>query len=242
MSDLEKQKVENYNKHYSNRKFIAYSLRFSNNIDVYLILPDDKLRPISKEEVYLHNKNAIKYVVKPNIDNLQIGQCFRMFKKSDFYPYNLNICSNITAITKNGEVQLHNFNSTVTKEFIRDYYEEVILVPIVNPNTLSIGDEIVYKKGTTALIDCDDCKSYKIIGTYGHNIIIKNGNNKDCYIDRELVATSFFLLFTKYQIVNAYTDTDKEEIEKIKEIKSTLEKRNIRLNDYLRPIDNTLVR
>lgn len=243
MDDLEKQKVENYNKYYSDRKFIAYSPRFSKNIDAYLILPDDKLRPISKEKVYLHNEKAIKYVVKPNTDDLKGVEYLRLLKKeylSSSMSEKANICNKIIGIN-NTTVILSRMLSPIVKSDIRDAFEEVFLYIIKDFNDLSIGDEIVYSKFKTNFIDLTDDKSYKIIGIDTNNILLKNDYGKDVYIDKNRIKTEFLLLKTKYQIVNAYTDVDKKEIEKIKEIKSILEKRSIYLNDYIRPIDNTLI-
>lgn len=237
MDDLEKQKVENYNKYYSNRKFIAYSPRFSKNIDAYLILPDDKLRPISKEEVYLHNEKAIKYVVKPNTDDLKGVEYLRLLKKeylSSSMSEKANICNKIIGIN-NTTVILSRMLSPVVKSDIRDAFEEVFLYVIRDDITLQIGDEIVYSKFKTNFIDFTDDKSYKIIGIDTNNILLKDDYGKDVYIDKNIIKTEFLLLKTKYQIVNAYTDTDK------KDMKSVLLKRDLQLNDYIRPIDNTLV-
>ena len=237
MDDLEKQKVENYNKYYSDRKFIAYSPRFSKNIDAYLILPNDKLRPISKEEVYLHNEKAIKYVVKPNTDDLKGVYYLRLLKKeylSSSMSEKANICNKIIGIN-NTTVILSRMLSPVVKSDIRDAFEEVFLYIIKDDITLQIGDEIVYSKFKTNFIDFTDDKSYKIIGIDTNNILLKNDYGKDVYIDKNRIKTEFLLLKTKYQIVNAYTDADK------KEMRNTLLKRDIRINDYIRPIDNTLI-
>lgn len=101
MDDLEKQKVENYNKYYSDSEFRIYNPKFSKNIDAYLILPDDKLKPISKEEVYLHNEKAKKYVVKPNTDDLKGVEYLRLLKKeylSSSMSEKANICNKIIGI------------------------------------------------------------------------------------------------------------------------------------------------
>lgn len=237
MDNLEKQKVENYNKYYSDRKFIAYSPRFSKNIDAYLILPDDKLRPISKEEVYLHNEKAIKYVVKPNIDDLKGVEYLRLLKKEylDSLVKQANVCNKIIGINKD-EIILSRMPFPIVKADIRDGFEEVFLYIIKDDITLQIGDEIVYSKFKTNFIDFTDDKSYKIIGIDTNNILLKNDYGKDVYIDKNIIKTEFLLLKTKYQIVNAYTDTDK------KDMKSVLLKRDIQLNDYIRPIDNTLIK
>ena len=236
MDDLEKQKVENYNKYYSDRKFIAYSPRFSKNIDAYLILPDDKLRPISKEEVYLHNEKAIKYVVKPNTDDLKGVEYLRLLKKE--YLGSLvkqaNVCNKIIGINKD-KIILSRMPFPIVKADIRDGFEEVFLYIIKDDITLQIGDEIVYSKFKTNFIDFTDDKSYKIIGIDTNNILLKNDCGKDVYIDKNRIKTEFLLLKTKYQIVNAYTDTDK------KEMRNTLLKRDIRINDYIRPINNSLI-
>lgn len=235
MDDLEKQKVENYNKYYSDRKFIAYSPRFSKNIDAYLILPDDKLRPISKEEVYLHNEKAIKYVVKPNTDDLKGVEYLRLLKKE--YLGSLikqaNVCNKIIGVNKD-EIILSRMPFPIIKADIRDGFEEVFLYIIKEDTTLQIGNEIVYNKFKTNFIDFTDDKSYKIIGIDTNNILLKNDSGSDVYIDKNTIKTEFLLLKTKYQIVNAYTDTDK------KDMKSILLKRDIQLNDYIRPIDNSL--